>query len=146
MKKSILNLAGSILFTGAILTGCNTPAKNLENAKENAKDANKELELANQEYIADLEAYRKESAIRIAANEKSIVEFNARIELEKKEARAEYKQKIADLEKKNSDMKKSMDDYKADGKENWKKFKAEFNHDMDELAKAFKDLTVNNKK
>jgi len=37
-----------------------------------------------------------------------------------------------------------MDDYKQDGKENWEKFKAEFNHDMDELGKAFKDLTINN--
>ena len=43
-------------------------------------------------------------------------------------------------------MKKSMDDYKAGGKEQWEKFKAEFNHDMDELGKAFKDLSVDNKK
>lgn len=29
-----------------------------------------------------------------------------------------------------------MDDYKADGKEKWELFKAEFSHDMDELGKA----------
>jgi hypothetical protein len=28
----------------------------------------------------------------------------------------------------------------------WEKFKREFNHDMDELGKSLKDLTVNNKK
>ena len=39
-----------------------------------------------------------------------------------------------------------MDEYKADGKENWEKFKAEFNHDMDGLGSAFKDLTVKNVK
>lgn len=43
-------------------------------------------------------------------------------------------------------MKKKMDDYNMDGKENWEKFKTEFNHDMDELGQAFKDLTVNNVK
>ena len=39
-----------------------------------------------------------------------------------------------------------MSDYKADGKENWEKFKAEFGHDMDELGNAFRDLTVKNVK
>jgi hypothetical protein len=41
-------------------------------------------------------------------------------------------------------MKKRMDDYKADGKENWIKFKDEFNRDMQELGKSFKDFTVKN--
>ena len=50
------------------------------------------------------------------------------------------------MEQKNTDMKKRMDEYKADGKEQWKKFKAEFSRDMDELGQAFKDLTVKNVK
>jgi len=37
-----------------------------------------------------------------------------------------------------------MRDYKGEGKEKWEAFKTEFNRDMDELGKAFKDLTVNN--
>ena len=41
-------------------------------------------------------------------------------------------------------MKKKMDDYKAEGKEQWEAFKTEFSHDMDELGQAFKDLTVKN--
>ena len=39
-----------------------------------------------------------------------------------------------------------MDDYKADGKDKWETFKAEFSHDMDELGHAFKGLTVKNVK
>ena len=39
-----------------------------------------------------------------------------------------------------------MDEYKAEGKEQWEEFKAEFSRDMDELGKAFKDLTVKNEK
>ena len=37
-----------------------------------------------------------------------------------------------------------MDDYKVEGKDKWEKFKTEFSHDMDELGKGFKDLTVKN--
>ena len=146
MKKSILALAASALITGAFLTSCNTPAKKVENAENEVKEANKELDKANEEYLADIESYRKETADKIAANDRSIAEFNARIKREKMDAKADYKKKIAELEQKNSDMKKKMDDYKAEGKENWEKFKAEFSHDMEEIGKAFKDLTVKNVK
>ena len=39
-------------------------------------------------------------------------------------------------------MKKRMDDYKADGKDKWEIFKAEFSHDMDDLGKSIKDFTA----
>lgn len=146
MKKSILALAVFTFITSTAVLSCNSPADKVENAETAVVDANKDLEKANDEYMAEVETYKKETADKIAANEKSIMEFNARVATEKKEARAAYKQKIAELEKKNTDMKMKMDNYKQDGKENWEKFKTEFNHDMDELGKAFKDLTVNNVK
>ena len=43
-------------------------------------------------------------------------------------------------------LKKKLDDYKATGKEDWESFKKEFNHDMDELGKAFKNFSINNVK
>jgi DNA replication protein DnaC len=151
MKKTIvrrtsLALAVFTLIASTIILSCNSPAEKVENAQTDVIDANKDLEKANEDYLAEVESYKKETADKIAANEQSIMEFNARIATEKKEARVAYKQKIAELEMKNTDMKKKLDDYKQDGKENWEKFKTEFNHDMDELGKAFKDLTVKNVK
>lgn len=104
------------------------------------------MEEATDDYQAEVAKYKIETADKIAANEKSIAEFNTRISTEKKEAREDYKKKIADLEAKNSDLKMKMDTYKADSKENWEKFKVEFSRDMDELGQAFKDLTVKNVK
>ena len=146
MKRTILKIAAITFTIGAILTGCSTPAEKVEKAEANVVDANKDLNKAQEEYLADIENCRKETANKISTNEQSMTEFKARIEHEKKKVKGEYKKEIAELEQKNSDMKKKMDDYKADGKENWEKFKAEFNHDMDELVKAFKDLTVKNLK
>jgi F0F1-type ATP synthase membrane subunit b/b' len=146
MKKSILAIVASFFVAGAILTSCNTSAEKVENAQNNVKEANKDLDKANQEYLEDVENYRKETASKISANYQSIVDFNAKIEHETKKVKANYKKKITELEQKNTDMKKKMDDYKIEGKENWEKFKAEFSHDMDELGKAFKDLTVKNVK
>jgi predicted small secreted protein len=146
MKKSILVFSAFALMTAATLTSCNSPAKKVEEAQNDVNEANKDLAKANEAYLADIESYRKETAEKIAANDRSIAEFNSRIKEQKREAAADYKMKIAKLEQKNSDMKKHLDDYKAEGKENWQKFKTEFNHDMEERGKAFKDLTVKNVK
>lgn len=144
MKKSILV---TTLFVSALIVGaCSSPSKKVEDAKTDVVEANKELDDAQAEYMADMAKYKTETAEKIVANELIIKDFNARIASQKIDAQVEYKQKVASLEQKNTDMKKKIDDYKLDGKENWEKFKTEFNHDMDELGEAFKDLTVKNVK
>ena len=90
--------------------------------------------------------YKATVAAQISANEKSIKDFNARIETQKSEAKAEYKQKIADLEAKNSDMKKRMEDFKADGQSSWDIFKLEFSREMEALGTAFKNFTITGEK
>jgi hypothetical protein len=146
MKKSILALAACSIITGAMFTGCSTSSQKVENAQDKVIQANEELAIANKEYLADIDNYRTETAGRIAANDESIKEFNARIEHEKKSVKADYQKKIAVLEQRNRDMKMKMENYKEEGKDKWIIFKAEFSHDMDEMGKAFKDLTVKNVK
>lgn len=146
MKKSIFAMATAILIMSVAFTSCNTSSQKVENAENNVIEANEDLDKANQEYLDEIESYRRETADKIAANNRSIEEFNARIENEKEQARAEYRKEIAALEQKNSDMKKKMDDYKAEGKDKWEKFKTEFSRDMDELGNAFRGLTVKNVK
>jgi peptidoglycan hydrolase CwlO-like protein len=144
MKKLILLLAGCTMMTGALLTSCNTSSNKVDEAQEAVIKSKQDLEAARQEFLADMETFRKETATRIAANDQRIAELNANIVHERKEARADYKKRIAALEQKNRDMKKTMDDYKEEGKENWERFKTEFNHDMDALGQAFKDIGVRN--
>lgn len=144
-NKEILIMAVLSVMTGAILTSCNSSAQRVENAEDNVEAANKELDDANKAYLADMENYRKETADKIAANDDSIAAFKARIANEKKDARADYEKQIAELEQKNTDMKKTLDDYKAEGKEQWELFKMDFNRNMDQLGQAFKDFTNNHK-
>src|SRR5689334_10453552 len=146
MKNQIPTITILICLAGGFLTGCNTPAQNVENAQDEVAAAEKDLNEANQVYLADVEKFRQETALKIAANNQSIADFNGRMNNEKAEAKADYKKKIDAIELKNSDMKKKMDEYKAEGKDQWENFKSEFSHDMDEIGKAFKNLTVNNTK
>jgi len=144
MKRIVVAITICAFITGAFLTGCNSSPNKVDDAQKAVIEANKKRDAANKEYLADIENFRSETAARIAANDKRIAELKANLAHERKEARADYKKKIAELEQKNRDMKKEMDEYNEEGKENWEKFKAEFNHDMDELGKAFKDIGVRN--
>ena len=110
MKKSIFTLVVSTVISVTVIVSCSSSAKKVENAQENVTEANKDLEKANNDYLAEIVEYRKETADKIAANNLSATEFNNRIANEKKEAKADYKKKIAELEQKNGDMKKKMDD------------------------------------
>lgn len=55
-----------------------------------------------------------------------------------------YEKRIETLEQQNKDFRKKIEDYEK-SQTDWEIFKREFNHDMDELGKALKDLTVDNK-
>ena len=144
MKNTFSSVSGIVLIASILFTSCVSSKKRVDNAEIKLEAAKKDLKIANDEYKADMANYRKETSEKIAANEKSILEFNAKLADVNEDTEIKYEQKIAELKLKNKEMKKKMDDYKDDGKQNWEKFKTEFSHDMDELGKAFKGIMVKN--
>ena len=146
MKTTIIKLTVLAFLGCGLLSNCNTPAQKVENAQDGVAKAEADLNKANEEYLADIENYKKEAALKIEANNKSIADFNARMANEKAEAKADYKDKINAIEQKNSDLKKKMEGYQAQGKDQWDKFKTEFSRDMDELGTAFKNVTTSTNK
>jgi len=148
MKMTNVTLAiYSLAITSlAILTNCNSPADKVEHATEEVTEANKELAKADMEYMADMEIYKKEIAEQIEKNNIKISELKAKNEKEKAKVKAETAKRIAELDQKNLNMKEKLNAYQEEGKENWDRFKTEFNHDMEGLGKAFQDLGVDNKK
>ena len=56
-----------------------------------------------------------------------------------------YEKKITDLELQNKEMRSRLVAYE-NSQSNWETFRREFNHDMDAIGQALKDLTVDNKK
>jgi hypothetical protein len=144
MKKLIFTITASILLTGAIFTSCNTAAEKVENAKDKSVKADEDFNIANEEYLADVENFKKETTVKIDTNKQMIADFNLKIASAKKDARAYYVEQITILEQKNIAMKEKLDAYKVSGKDNWETFKTEFSSDMDELGEAFKNFTVKN--
>jgi len=153
MKKTILALAVVVLMAGLFSISFGQAAdkkatkarENLQEANKDVVDAKKDLKEAKKDSVTEYDKFRKESEIKIKNNEKSIADFKVKIAKQKKDLKAKNEKKLAVLEEKNNALKAKLDTYnKEESKDKWAKFKKEFTHDMNELGKAFKDLTVKN--
>ena len=149
MKKSIFTLVITVFMAGAMLTGCQTSVKKVENAQDKVQDAKDKVVIANQELdqaVKDsIRQFRKESEEWINANEKRIAELRVKISKENKEIRASNEQKLAELEQQNRDMKTRLEEFREDSKDKWNDFRFKFKHDMDNLGQAFKAFVVKRK-
>lgn len=144
MKKLIFTLSATLLLTGAIFTSCNTAAEKVDKAEDKSIKADEDFNIAKEEYLADIENFKKETNAKIEANNLTIADFKVKIATSKKDAQVYYQEQIAILEQKNIAMKQKLDTYKESGKDNWEAFKTEFSKDMNDLGEAFKNFTVKN--
>ncbi|MES2591238.1 MAG: hypothetical protein V4608_05085 [Bacteroidota bacterium] len=148
--KKLTFITMTLYVTAAALTGCDS---NKTDMHDENKEEKKEIVLTEEhhenttvDYNKEYDDFKRESDERIAENDRKIEEYNKKIEGEKKEAKAEYKEKVAALNQKNKDMKDRVNNYKVENGDKWESFKREFNHDMDELGNALRDLGKDNKK
>jgi hypothetical protein len=146
MKNSILVLMSILLLSATLVSSCQSSAKKGNNAEEKVQDAKMDLNDIRLDTISKYEQFKIEAEKVIIAQENNIKELKDKMASEKKEINADYSKKLVELESKNNELKKKLANFKNDGQDKWDSFKNEFNHDMNKLGKAFKDLTVENKK
>ena len=92
------------------------------------------------------QSFKKDAETKINENQKKIAELKAKKSSDDKEVKAKYDKKILALEKKNNELKKKIEGCTNTKTSKWSSFKREFNHDMDELGHAIKDIDVDNTK
>jgi len=152
-NAKITLIVATAILGGTIFTGCDQTSKKEQAAQERYDKA--ELELKEARVASDIEAekiatsdewdaFKTESEIKISEYEIRIKALKAQMRKSGKTFDALYENKIEKLELKIADLKARMDNYDKN-QSGWEKFKREFNHDMDEMGKALKDLTVDNK-
>ena len=154
MKKTIYTLAAITVMTATLLLGCNTATKKQEDAKddvadarENTEDAKEELMMAKKEANAEeWKKIKKETNTKIGENKIRIAQLKVKMIKSENSIDTLYAKKIEELEQKNKGIKIKVDSYKNDASDDWELFKREYNHDMNELNRAIKDITVYNKK
>ncbi|MBW6492327.1 MAG: hypothetical protein K0B15_14180 [Lentimicrobium sp.] len=154
MKNKFFTLiVATSLVAGTIFTGCQSSISKEEAAQTKVDEAEQALIEAQEK--ADIEASKVASADEWLAfkteTEVKISEYEIRIKALKDQMKKSgktfddlYKQRIEQLEQKIADLNTRLKDYEKN-QSSWESFKREFNHDMDELGEAFKNLTVDNK-
>jgi len=154
MKKTIFTLAVVPFIAGMLMMSCKSSTKEEKESQEKVQDAKENVQEAKDSLVAakkaatdeEWKAFKKKTDSVINDNEARIAELKLKMKKTGKSIDAKYQENIDILEQKNKDLKIKMDAYKNDANSDWQSFKREFNHDMDELGQAFKDLTVDNKK
>ncbi len=154
MKKIIFILAIMTVIVGTTLVSCKSTTKEeiasqekVDDAEQNLADAKDSLVVARKAATAEeWQTFKNQTDSVIRYNEAQIADLKLKMQKTGKSVDANYQKNIDILEQKNKNLKAKIDTYKNDANSDWQSFKREFNHDMDEMGKAFKDLTVDNKK
>lgn len=155
MKKTIVAIAvASMLIAGSVFTGCKSPAQKENDAQGEVQDAKEDLNNAQNDANTEAQkvataeewsAFKSDADLKIKSNEVRIAELTVKMNKPGEILDPIYKKRIQTLEQQNKDLKARMDAYDKNHSD-WETFKREFNHDMDELGQALKDITVDNKK
>ena len=154
MKKSIFTLAILTCLSGIVMISCKPNTKEekesqekVEIARDNVEDAKDSLDVAKRAATdEEWKAFKNSGDSVININNLRIAGLKLKMKNTGNSIDAEYQKNIDAMEQKNKDLKVKMDTYKNDVSSDWQSFKREFKHDTDEIGRALKDLTFNNKK
>ena len=137
MKNKYFILAGILLIAGSLLIGCDNSR---ENAKEKVQQANQEMIDAQAQYDKEWQQFKSDAELKINANQKNIDDFKTAMKTTNKKFKAKYENLVLTLEQKNIELKKNLNAYQYVGKDNWEKFKQDFNNNMDSVGNALKSI------
>src|SRR5690242_6263547 len=108
MRKSVFVFFLSVLMAGATFTACQLKEEKVEDAKEDLKEAQQEL---NSEYPA----YKSDMELRITANENRIAELRVKISKPGQPNLDDMRrQRIDDLEKRNAELRAHLYGYEKE--------------------------------
>lgn len=154
MKSLIINfVVALVILAHAMFTGCQSSASKMDSANDKVEEAREDLKDAQQDAHAEAvklataeewTAFKTESDVKIKDNQIRIDELKVKMKKPGQTFDEMYAKSIENLEQKNRDLKTRIGAYETN-QSDWESFKREFNHDMDEVGQALRDLTVNNK-
>ena len=126
-ERSILVFTSISLLALAIYTSYHTPQ--VDRSSET-------------EYLIEIENYKKEVADRISIDDRRITELNERFVIKKSEIEKDDEDELAMLKEKIDKMRITVNNYDANGLEEWGSFKEKFENDLIELHESLINLII----
>lgn len=140
MKKYTL-FYGMFPILMAVLVGCTTPkAKTTDRTAGNSGDASTELEKSGIQHEKEVASYRSSMETALRDNKLTIAKLNQEKPDLNEKSLEERSARIETLQKRNDALESRVNSYKSDSREEWKEFKKEFDSEVNDLRKAFKQL------
>lgn len=147
MKKSILkHLTVTGFASSSDLSNCEVLEKELNEAKgrlklakKDVKNAKQKLDMALEEVIIKIDTKKKElkeTQDSLGADSESSSVFNV------ENIKSKYDEAMDALELRRSKIQMKIEEYNAEGSENWDSFKHKLNHDLEELGTALKGFVT----
>ena len=138
-KKQILKTALTVVIA---LTSVTT----FSQENKQAANARKELREAKIDSAEDFNRFKKQAEATIEENKKKIKELKLKKSDAHKNEKEIYNKKVKVLEEKNRNLKNKINGSSKAETATWSSFKREFNHDMEELGRAIRDIANDNTK
>jgi len=126
-EKSILMLTSLSLLAFAIFTSYHTPQVDRS---------------AETEYVNDIETYKSAVTDRISLDTRRMKELNARLEIKRAEIGQNDENELARLKEKINEMQTTLNNYEANGWEEWELFKVKFENDLTEQHELLINLII----
>ncbi|HEY5748820.1 MAG TPA: hypothetical protein VIU12_22275 [Chryseolinea sp.] len=146
MKTKILAFTLTGVMIAASLTTFAQEDKKAKEARKDVAEAKKDLREAKTDSAADYQKFKTASETKIRENQMEIASLKAKKSTDTKEVKDRYDKRVVALEQKNNDLKKKINGAGTVKTSAWPTFKREFNHDMNALGHAIKDIGVDNTK
>ncbi len=152
-KLTVLYIAALAIAIG-FGSGCESSADKKMREDQKAKKELDSLKVVKEKAEAEALKIRNENEMmnfeasynqQIESNNKQIKEFKERLKASEKSRDKMTLKTIDSLDMRNENLKLKLKNYKTEHSD-WTAFKREFEHDMGEIGKALKGLTVNDKK
>jgi hypothetical protein len=143
MKNQLKLLMVILLMTTGLMAFAQENSEAAKARKE-LKEAQADLREAKIDSAADYRKFREEAERIILDNQYKIKVLKEQKASENKETKEKYDKKVLALQVKNDAWRKRITTSDKTKSSKWSAFKREFNHDMEELGKAFKDIAVDN--
>ncbi|HMT29069.1 MAG TPA: hypothetical protein PKD91_07305 [Bacteroidia bacterium] len=141
--KKLKFIALIIIGTLTGLTFSSSRLSAQDKKMENKKDQTESIPSQNAT-AEEWKVFKAETEAKIEANDARIAELKIQKKNNDEKLDESYVKRVDVLEVKNKELKDRVDAYEKKNSD-WAKFKREFNHDLDELGQAFKDMLVDNK-
>jgi hypothetical protein len=91
-------------------------------------------------YVTEYPVYRTSTEAELTRNQDTISAMKERLKNANAKLRASLQREEEALARENADLRARLESYKDQGSESWQKFKSDFDHSMDSIRTAMKNM------